>query len=76
VAATTPTSFVGPKTGPKNWRRKGLGYRYVIVGRKANQYFKRREQPIDAAFTGLEQIPTADEASSIADELLSYVPVQ
>ena len=41
------------------------------MGRKANQYFKRREQPIDASFTGLEQIPTADEASSIADELLS-----
>lgn len=49
----------------------GISYRYVIVGRKANQYFKRREQPIDASFTGLEQIPTADEASSIADELLS-----
>lgn len=49
----------------------GIGYKYVIVGRKANQYFKRREQPIDAAFTGLEQIPTADEASRIADELLS-----
>jgi F-type H+-transporting ATPase subunit gamma len=55
----------------KELAAEGLGYRYVLVGRKANQYFKRREQPIDAAFTGLEQIPTAEEASSIADELLS-----
>lgn len=50
---------------------EGLGYKYVIVGRKANQYFKRRDQPIDASFTGLEQIPTSEEASQIADELLS-----
>jgi F-type H+-transporting ATPase subunit gamma len=55
----------------KELAAEGVNYRYVIVGRKANQYFKRREQPIDASFTGLEQIPTADEASSIADELLS-----
>lgn len=50
---------------------EGIAYKYILVGRKANQYFKRREQPIDAAFTGMEQIPTADEASRIADELLS-----
>ncbi len=55
----------------KELAAEGINYRYVLVGRKANQYFKRREQPIDAAFTGLEQIPTAEEASSIADELLS-----
>ncbi|TVP64778.1 MAG: F0F1 ATP synthase subunit gamma [Leptolyngbya sp. LCM1.Bin17] len=50
---------------------EGLDYRYILVGRKANQYFKRREQPIEASFIGMEQIPTADEASRIADELLS-----
>lgn len=55
----------------KELSAEGVNYRYVIVGRKANQYFSRREQPIDAAFTGLEQIPTAEEASRIADELLS-----
>ncbi|PSN19843.1 F0F1 ATP synthase subunit gamma [filamentous cyanobacterium CCP5] len=55
----------------KELTAEGLGYRFVIVGRKANQYFKRREQPIDASFTGLEQIPTSEEASQIADELLS-----
>lgn len=55
----------------KELEAEGLGYKFVIVGRKANQYFKRRDQPIDASFTGLEQIPTSDEASQIADELLS-----
>lgn len=46
-------------------------FTYVLVGRKAAQYFSRRDQPIDAKFTELEQIPTADEASRIADQLLS-----
>ncbi len=49
----------------------GIDYTYVIVGRKANQYFSRRERPIDSKFTELEQIPTADEASRIADQILS-----
>jgi F-type H+-transporting ATPase subunit gamma len=55
----------------KELKAEGLNYKYVLVGRKANQYFQRRDQPIDATYTGLEQIPTAAEASSIADELLS-----
>jgi len=37
----------------------------VLVGRKANQYFQRRTQPIDASYTGLEQIPTAAEALTL-----------
>ena len=49
----------------------GVDYTYVLVGRKATQYFQRRDQPIDANYEGLEQIPTAVEASKIADELLS-----
>ncbi|MDB9525836.1 F0F1 ATP synthase subunit gamma [Oscillatoria sp. CS-180] len=48
-----------------------INYTYVLVGRKAVQYFSRREQPIDKTFTELEQIPTAEEASQIADQLLS-----
>ena len=55
----------------KELQAEGIGYKYVLVGRKASQYFERREQPIDATYTGLEQIPTAKEASQIADELLS-----
>lgn len=55
----------------KELKAEGLDYKYVLVGRKSNQYFQRRNQPIDASYTGLEQIPTAAEASRIADELLS-----
>ncbi len=49
----------------------GIDYTYVLVGRKAAQYFERRDQPIEATFTGLEQIPTAADASQIADTLFS-----
>lgn len=55
----------------KELKAEGLDYKFVLVGRKAIQYFQRRNQPIDATYTGLEQIPTAAEASQIADELLS-----
>ncbi|PAX59771.1 F0F1 ATP synthase subunit gamma [Brunnivagina elsteri] len=55
----------------KELKAEGLNYKFVVVGRKASQYFQRREYPIDATFIGLEQIPTAPEASNIADELLA-----
>jgi len=55
----------------KELKAEGLDFTYVLVGRKATQYFERRDQPIDEKYIGLEQIPTADEASKIADELLS-----
>ncbi|MUH01752.1 F0F1 ATP synthase subunit gamma [Scytonema sp. UIC 10036] len=55
----------------KEIKAEGLDYTFVIVGRKAAQYFQRRDQPIDATYTGLEQIPTAAEATKISDELLS-----
>lgn len=55
----------------KELKAEGLNYQFVLVGRKAVQYFQRREQPISATFIGLEQVPTAGEASQIADELLS-----
>ncbi|AUS99134.1 F0F1 ATP synthase subunit gamma [Nostoc sp. CENA543] len=55
----------------KELKAEGIDYTFVIVGRKAAQYFQRRDQPIDATYSGLEQIPTAEEATKIADELLS-----
>jgi F-type H+-transporting ATPase subunit gamma len=55
----------------KELKKEGIDYTLVLVGRKSTQYFQRREQPIDAVYTNLEQIPTAAEASKIADELLS-----
>jgi F-type H+-transporting ATPase subunit gamma len=59
------------ETRANELKAEGVDYSYVLVGRKATQYFERRDQPIDATFTGLEQIPTAAEASQIADQLFS-----
>ncbi|MDZ8025702.1 MAG: F0F1 ATP synthase subunit gamma [Nostoc sp. SerVER01] len=55
----------------KELKAEGVDYQFVLVGRKATQYFQRRNQPIDATYSGLEQIPTAAEATQIADQLLS-----
>ncbi|MBD2727193.1 F0F1 ATP synthase subunit gamma [Nostoc sp. FACHB-892] len=55
----------------KEIKAEGLDYKFVLVGRKATQYFQRRDQPIDETYSGLEQIPTAAEANQIADQLLS-----
>ena len=55
----------------KELQKEGVNYKFILVGRKALQYFQRREQPISAQYLGLEQIPTAPEASMVADELLS-----
>lgn len=55
----------------KELQAEGKNYKYVLVGRKAIQYFQRRSQPIDATYSGLEQIPTANEAAMVAEELLS-----
>ena len=55
----------------KELQKDKIDYQYILVGRKAIQYFQRRDQPIAESYTGLEQIPTASEASMIADELLS-----
>jgi len=50
---------------------QGIDHQYILVGSKASQFFKRRQAPIEETYTNLNQIPTADEASNIADELLS-----
>lgn len=55
----------------KELEAEGVEYTFVLVGRKAKQYFERRDAPIDKVYFGLEQIPTSTEASQIADELLS-----
>lgn len=52
-------------------KKEGIDYNFILVGRKATQYFQRRNQPIAKSYIGLEQIPTAPEASMVADELLS-----
>jgi F-type H+-transporting ATPase subunit gamma len=55
----------------KELKAEGIDYKFVLIGRKATQYFQRREQPISASFVGLDQVPSAADASRIADELLS-----
>lgn len=55
----------------KELKAEGIGYQMVLIGRKATQYFENRSYPIDSTFIGLEQIPTSEEASKIADQALS-----
>ncbi len=57
----------------KELTAQGIEYTYVLIGRKAVQYFTNdlRNAPTEKTFVGLEQIPTASEASEIGEELLS-----
>ncbi|HEY9769677.1 MAG TPA: F0F1 ATP synthase subunit gamma [Coleofasciculaceae cyanobacterium] len=55
----------------KELSAQGIEYTYVLIGRKAKQYFGNRNAPTEKTFVGLEQIPTAPEAAEIGDELLS-----
>jgi F-type H+-transporting ATPase subunit gamma len=52
---------------------KGQGFTVdlVLIGRKAITYFQNRSYPVRATFTGLEQVPNADEARGISDEILA-----
>ena len=52
---------------------EGQGYtvNLVLIGRKAISYFTNRGYPIQATFTGLEQVPTASEAGLIANDVLA-----
>ena len=53
----------------KEIKASGLEYTYILIGKKAIQYFKNRQQPIAYTYEGLEQVPTAAEASLIQDSL-------
>ena len=50
---------------------KGFDVKLLLVGTKAIGYFTRRDYPIQATFSGLEQVPTADEANTISTDLLA-----
>lgn len=56
----------------KELQADGKQVRLVIVGRKANQYFQRRNYTIDTSYIGLEQVPTAAEAGKVSDQLLTW----
>ncbi len=49
-------------------KASGLDYQYILIGKKAISYFQNRNQPIAYTYDGLEQVPTAPEASLIQDE--------
>jgi len=55
----------------KELKSQGIEVQFVLVGRKATQYFERRNMNIAASYVSLNQIPTADEAGEIADALVS-----
>jgi F-type H+-transporting ATPase subunit gamma len=59
------------ETRAKELSAQGIGYQYILIGRKAIQYFTRREQPIEATYSGLDQVPNATEANQIVDEISS-----
>jgi F-type H+-transporting ATPase subunit gamma len=50
---------------------KGFNVKLVVIGSKAISYFTNRDYPIQAKITGLEQVPTADEANTIATDMLA-----
>ncbi len=55
----------------KELKSQCINYKFVLIGRKALQYFERRGEPIQEKYIGLEQIPSATEAAQISDEILS-----
>jgi F-type H+-transporting ATPase subunit gamma len=55
----------------KELQAQGLEVRLSVVGRKAVQYFQRRDYIMDASYTGLEQIPVSSEAANIGEQLLA-----
>lgn len=59
------------ETRARELQADGITCKLVVIGRKASQYFRRRDYDIAAVYENLEQIPTAAEASQVADELLS-----
>ncbi|MFO7630577.1 MAG: F0F1 ATP synthase subunit gamma [Prochlorococcaceae cyanobacterium] len=52
---------------------QGYGVDLVLIGRKAITYFQNRasQYKIRATFTGLDQVPNAQEANGIANEVLA-----
>jgi len=55
----------------KELKEQGIAYQFILIGRKAVQYFTRRNQPIAAKFTNLAQVPNLKDAEKIVDEITS-----
>lgn len=50
---------------------EGISVDLYLIGRKASQYFKRREQTIAKSYINLNQVPSLEDASPIASTLLN-----
>ncbi len=59
------------ETRARELTEQGIDYKYILVGRKAIQYFQRREAPILNTYDNPEKIPTAENASGVSDEMLA-----
>ncbi|MEB3343322.1 F0F1 ATP synthase subunit gamma [Okeania sp.] len=59
------------ETRARELTEQGINCKYLIIGRKAIQYFQRREVPTINTYDNPEKIPTANDASVVADEILA-----
>ena len=48
---------------------KGRDYSLILIGKKAESYFKYRQYRIDAAFTGMSDQPTYEDARTVATKI-------
>ncbi|MEB3885321.1 F0F1 ATP synthase subunit gamma [Lyngbya sp. CCY1209] len=53
-------------------KAEGIDYSYLLVGRKASQYFTRRDVPIKDCRDNPEKLPAAERVAGAADEVLSW----
>ena len=60
----------------KELQAAGFNVKLITTGRKATQYFQRRNVPIIKSYIGLDQIPSSKDSSAIADEILSLFLAQ
>jgi len=59
------------ETRARELTEQGIAYKYILVGRKAIQYFQRREASILNTYDNPEKIPTAENASEVSDDILA-----
>jgi len=55
----------------KELQSTGFNVKLITTGRKATQYFQRRNLPVIQSYIGLDQIPSSKDSSEIADHILS-----
>ncbi|MDY7020328.1 MAG: F0F1 ATP synthase subunit gamma [Cyanobacteriota bacterium] len=55
----------------KELKAEGLDYKFILIGRKAIQYFQRRDVPIHSTAENPEKTPPAEKVGETAEEILS-----